>query len=85
MGVPVVSLHGDSHAGRVGVSLLSAVGHAEWIGADAAGYRNVAHSLPQQATESRRALRQQFLQSPLTDGRAFARNVGEVWRALLAA
>jgi len=31
MGVPVVSLRGDRHASRVGASLLSAVGHSEWI------------------------------------------------------
>ena len=30
MGVPVVSLVGDRHASRVGLSLLTAVGHAEW-------------------------------------------------------
>jgi protein O-GlcNAc transferase len=30
MGVPVVSLVGDRHSSRVGLSLLSAAGHAEW-------------------------------------------------------
>lgn len=30
MGVPVVSLAGDRHASRVGLSLLTAAGHTEW-------------------------------------------------------
>jgi predicted O-linked N-acetylglucosamine transferase (SPINDLY family) len=30
MGVPVVSLVGDRHASRVGLSLLTAIGHSEW-------------------------------------------------------
>jgi len=30
MGVPVVSLVGDRHSSRVGLSLLTATGHAEW-------------------------------------------------------
>ncbi len=30
MGVPVVNLVGDRHASRVGLSLLSATGHADW-------------------------------------------------------
>lgn len=30
MGVPVVSLRGDRHASRVGLSLLTAIGHPEW-------------------------------------------------------
>ena len=31
MGVPVVTLAGDRHASRVGVSLLQAAGHPEWV------------------------------------------------------
>ena len=31
MGRPVVTIRGDRHAARVGASLLSAVGHPEWI------------------------------------------------------
>jgi len=30
MGVPVVSLIGDRHASRVGLSLLTAIGHSDW-------------------------------------------------------
>jgi predicted O-linked N-acetylglucosamine transferase (SPINDLY family) len=31
MGVPVITVEGDIHLSRVGVSLLKAVGHPEWI------------------------------------------------------
>lgn len=35
MGVPVVTLVGDRHMSRVGVSLLSSVGHSEWVASSA--------------------------------------------------
>ena len=38
MGVPMVALAGDRHSARVGASLLTAVGHPEWIAADAEEY-----------------------------------------------
>lgn len=45
MGVPVITLCGDRHAARVGCSLLTAVGHAEWVAHDAAGYVRTAVDL----------------------------------------
>lgn len=45
MGVPVVTLRGDRHAGRVGASLLQAVGHPEWIAANWADYHAIAVGL----------------------------------------
>jgi predicted O-linked N-acetylglucosamine transferase (SPINDLY family) len=45
MGVPVVSLIGDRHASRVGLSILSAVGHAEWAAANFESYINQAAAL----------------------------------------
>ncbi len=38
MGRPVITLSGDRHCARVGVSLLSAIGRAEWIAADELDY-----------------------------------------------
>jgi predicted O-linked N-acetylglucosamine transferase (SPINDLY family) len=31
MGVPVVSIIGDRHASRVGLSFLNAVNHSDWV------------------------------------------------------
>lgn len=44
-GRPVLTLAGDRHAARVGVSLLTAVEHPEWIANDSAAYVAAAVSL----------------------------------------
>jgi predicted O-linked N-acetylglucosamine transferase (SPINDLY family) len=45
MGIPVVTLEGKGHAGRVGVSLLSACGLGELIARDVEGYVGLAAAL----------------------------------------
>ncbi len=45
MGRPVVTLAGDRHASRVGVSLLTAVGHPEWIAETESDYVRIAAGL----------------------------------------
>jgi predicted O-linked N-acetylglucosamine transferase (SPINDLY family) len=45
MGVPVVSLIGDRHASRVGLSLLTAVGHADWATENTEAYIEKATAL----------------------------------------
>jgi len=47
MGRPVITLAGDRHAARVGVSLMNAVGHPEWIAQDPTGYVATAAGLAQ--------------------------------------
>lgn len=58
MGVPVVSLIGDRHAARVGLSLLTAIGHAEWAAESEEHYIEKAVTLAQD-----RALRSQLRES----------------------
>lgn len=75
MGVPIVTMHGESCASRVGLSILKALGleaHAartpeEFVGIAArlAGDRSGL-------AESRRTLRDRFMSSPAGDGRLFA-------------
>jgi predicted O-linked N-acetylglucosamine transferase (SPINDLY family) len=70
MGVPVVTLAGDRHASRVGVSLLQAVGHPEWVAADWDDYVRKAATLatdPARKTMPREALRAEMRRSPLLD------------------
>src|SRR5207249_3107221 len=45
MGVPVVTLAGTTHAGRVGVSLLHAAGLGDLVGADTDAYVRIAAEL----------------------------------------
>ena len=45
MGVPVVTLRGDRHAGRVGASLLSQVGLTDWIADSVEEYLEIAVAL----------------------------------------
>jgi predicted O-linked N-acetylglucosamine transferase (SPINDLY family) len=47
MGVPVISLVGDQHAARVGLSLLTAVGHPEWTAENQEDYIVKAVNLAQ--------------------------------------
>lgn len=75
MGRPVVTLAGDRHAARVGVSLLHAVGHPEWIAADDAAYVARAAELagdPARRTEIGAGLRERIVQGPLGDHRGAA-------------
>jgi len=76
MGVPVVTLSGESHASRAGTSLLHAAGHPEWVAASFEEYRGIAGSLA--ADRKRLALLHAMLREPLCgsqlfDTRGFAR------------
>jgi protein O-GlcNAc transferase len=70
MGVPVITLAGDRHAGRLGVSILSAAGLADWIAPTRAAYVaraiRAARGRPGLA-KLRRSLRARLLGSPLCD------------------
>lgn len=91
MGVPVVTLAGSAHAGRVSASLLGAVGLGEFIAEDAAAYREIVLGLagkPERLRELRSTLRSRLLASPLCDAGAFAARfeaaLRGVWRAFCA-
>ena len=75
MGVPVLSLTGNSFLSRQGLGILSNVGLQQWIASDPDGYVDmaVAHAndLPRLAA-LRSGLRQQVLASPLFDAPQFA-------------
>ena len=70
MGVPVVTLSGDRHSSRVGVSLLRAVGHHELIANTNTDYIAIAKNLATDTTrlrELRQRLRADMIASPLMD------------------
>ena len=77
MGVPVVSLRGRTHPSRVGASILSAIGRADCVAADDAGYVDravrLAADLPALAAW-RSASRDQLRAGPLLDREGFTRD-----------
>jgi predicted O-linked N-acetylglucosamine transferase (SPINDLY family) len=70
MGVPVVSVTGDRHAARVGLSLLTAIGHAEWAAENEGAYIEKAVTLAQDRalrSRLRDCLRSEVAASILSD------------------
>ncbi len=70
MGVPVVSLIGDRHAARVGLSLLTAIRHAEWAAENENAYIDKAVTLAQDRAlriQLRESLRDEVAGSTLCD------------------
>jgi predicted O-linked N-acetylglucosamine transferase (SPINDLY family) len=89
MGVPAVTLVGRSHAGRVGVSLLSNTGLPDLIARDPSEYVSIAAALaadPARRAALRSGLREHM--KPLCDAPAFARRLAgalrEIWIAACA-
>ncbi|HXW26910.1 MAG TPA: tetratricopeptide repeat protein [Xanthobacteraceae bacterium] len=85
MGVPVVTLKGDRHAGRVGASLLSQLGLTDLAAASVEEYVETAVALagnPARLDELRRSLRPRMAASPLCDERAFARKIEVAFRKM---
>ena len=85
MGVPVVTLEGRTHAGRVGVSLLHAVGLGELVAPTVERHVAIARNLAADSTrlsELRRTLRARLADSPLCDSRSFVRNLEAAYRRI---
>jgi len=85
MGVSVITLAGDRHAARVGVSLLTAAGHPEWIAHDWDDYLARAAALAgdrQKLAAARTGLREEMRQSSLLDHAGQAARFGAALRAM---
>ena len=85
MGVPVVALRGDRHAGRVGASLLGEAGLGEFIAGTVDEYVEIAAALAGDLARLaglRKSLRPRIQASPLCDAPAFARKVETAYRAM---
>jgi predicted O-linked N-acetylglucosamine transferase (SPINDLY family) len=84
MGVPVVTLAGQIHVSRVGVSLLSNVGLGELIGHSPEEYVSIAVALGKNVSrigEIRRTLRERMRASPLMNASRFARDMEGAFRS----
>ena len=87
MGVPTVTLAGETMLGRIGASLLTCAGLKEWVAYSEEEYVELAvkHASDIEALGRLRAgLREQVRQTPLFDAKRFARQLEEalfgMWR-----
>jgi protein O-GlcNAc transferase len=87
MGVPVVTLIGQTIAGRAGFSQLSNIGLPELAATTPEQFvkiaANQAADLPR-LSELRRTLRERTRSSPLMDGERFARDIESAYRTMWA-
>jgi predicted O-linked N-acetylglucosamine transferase (SPINDLY family) len=85
MGVPVVTLAGRTHVARVGVSLVTHLGHPGWAVESADAYvakcRELASDLPSLAA-LRRGLREKMRRSPLCDAPRFVAHLESAYREM---
>jgi protein O-GlcNAc transferase len=85
MGVPVVTLLGNTVVGRAGWSQLSNLGLTELAAHDADEFVRVAVDLARnqgRLAELRATLRERMQRSPLMDARGFARGIENAYRAM---
>jgi len=85
MGVPVVSLAGQTAVGRGGVSILSNVGVPELVARDAEQYVRIGVDLAHdwsRLCELRATLRDRMQNSPLMDAGRFTRNLEAAYREM---
>jgi predicted O-linked N-acetylglucosamine transferase (SPINDLY family) len=85
MGVPVITLLGDRHVGRVGASILTNVGLTDFIAQDIDGYIQLAVEMAANTNylkEIREDLRERMQRAPLCDGRSFASDVERAYQEM---
>jgi predicted O-linked N-acetylglucosamine transferase (SPINDLY family) len=85
MGVPVVTVRGNSHAGRVGASLLTTTGLTEFIAESAGEAERIARDLltdTARLDDLRETLRGKVAGSPLCDAGAFTSTLEDAFHAM---
>jgi predicted O-linked N-acetylglucosamine transferase (SPINDLY family) len=85
MGVPVVTLAGTAPHERASTSILTNAGFPQWIATTAEQYVQIAISLAgdvEALGAIRRSLREKMRNSPLMDGKAYARSIERAYRQM---
>ncbi|MBL8876001.1 MAG: hypothetical protein JNM86_09425 [Phycisphaerae bacterium] len=90
MGLPVLTLTGNSHASRVGASLLTAAGRSDCIANSPGEFAAISADLASKITtrdgvartQAKQAQRAQFIASPVCNGPAFARRMDAALRTI---
>jgi len=88
MGVPVITLAGASHVGRVGVSQMSNLGLQELIAKNQDDYVNIAVELAgniEKISALRAGMRERMLSSPLMNVQRFTRNLEQGYEQMWSA
>ena len=83
MGVPVITLLGDRHVGRVGASILTNVGLTDFIAQDIDDYVELAIKMAgniEYLEKTRQGLRERMESSPLCNGKSFACNIENAYQ-----
>jgi predicted O-linked N-acetylglucosamine transferase (SPINDLY family) len=84
MGVPVVTLVGNTIVGRAGLSLASNLGLIDWVAHSSDQFVAIATQFaraPQHLAQLRSVLRQKLLASPLMDAATFTRDLEGLYRS----
>ncbi len=87
VGVPVVTLYGDRHAGRMVASVLSLLGLDELVAEDTESYCRVVKDLcrdQDRLSRYRAELRDRFDTSPLRDEKGFTKSLESEYRRILS-
>jgi protein O-GlcNAc transferase len=85
MGVPVVTLKGETHASRVGTSLMTNVGLPELVARTPDEYLEIAAKLAgdlDKLATVRAGMRNQMQASPIMDAAGFTRDLENAYRAM---
>ena len=85
MGVPVIALAGTTFASRMGVTMVSNIGHPEWVARDEDDYLRLACELASDAARLnviRLGLRDEVERSPLLDEGGFTRGLEAAYRQM---
>jgi len=85
MGVPVITLSGNLHVGRVGASILTNVGLTDFIAKDIESYIELAVEMAANTSyleEIRKGLRERMQGASLCDGRSFAIDVESAYQEM---
>ena len=83
MGVPVITLLGDRHVGRVGASIMTNVGLTDFIAQDIDSYIKLAVEMAANTNylnEIRKTLRDRMQKAPLCNAPSFASDVETVYQ-----
>ncbi len=83
MGVPVVTLAGPTHASRVGASILTAAGLADWVAETPGQFVEIAVRAAADRGAPRLGMRDRLLASELCDAAGFTRAVEAAYEAMV--
>ncbi|SIO13922.1 Predicted O-linked N-acetylglucosamine transferase, SPINDLY family [Singulisphaera sp. GP187] len=85
MGVPIVTLRGNRHAGRMTASVLTCLGLNDWIAETPQQYLDIAQRFASDRThlaELRRTMRTRMNCSPMGDGQTWTKNLENAYRTM---